>query len=87
MCIHPLHIENKHPRPALMRLTFDANEHELVEGQGAVVGHNISGLDAAQVDLAEVLLAGETGQGHISQVRLGVFCHFEGEKKRQEDMN
>lgn len=70
-----------------MLLTFDANEHELVEGQGAVVGHNIGGLDAAQADLAEVLLAGETGQGHISQVCLGVFCHFEGEKMRQEDIN
>lgn len=63
-------------------LTFDANEHELVERQCTVVGHNIGGLHTAQADLAEVLLAGETRQGHISQVCLGVFCHFEGEKMR-----
>ncbi len=66
-----------------MFLTFDANEHELVERQGAVVGHNISGLHAAQVDLAEVLLAGETCQRHLSQVCSGVLCHFEEHKIRQ----
>lgn len=65
-------------------LTFNTDEHELVERQGAVVGHNISGLDAAQIDLAEVLFASETRQGHISQVWIsGVFCHFEGERMSQ----
>lgn len=53
---------------SLVFLTFNTDEHELVERQGAVVGHNIGGLYAAQVDLAEVLFAGETCQGHISQV-------------------
>ena len=58
-----------------MSLTFDANQHELVERQRAVVGHDVRGLDAAQVDLAEVLLAGEAGQGHVGQVVFGVFGH------------
>lgn len=52
----------------LTLLTFDANEHELVERKGTVVGHNLGGLHAAQADLAEVLFAGETRQGHVSQV-------------------
>lgn len=69
---------------SLVFLTFNTDEHELVERQGAVVGHNIGGLDAAQVDLAEVLFAGETRQGHISQVRISrVFRHFEGERTSQ----
>lgn len=51
-----------------MLLTFDADEHELVERQRAVVGHNLGRLDAAQIDFAEVLFAGQTCQGHISQV-------------------
>lgn len=71
-----------------MRLTFDANEHELVERQRAVVGHNIGGFHVAQVDLAEVLLAREARQGHVSQVGFGMFCHFEGEKtERTGDIN
>lgn len=53
--------------------TFDPDEHELVERQSAVVGHNICGLHTAQVDLAEVLLAGEARQGHVGQI--GVFGH------------
>lgn len=63
---------------SLVFLTFDANEHELVERHGTVIGHDIGGLHTAQADLAKVLLAGETGQGHIGQVCFGVFCHFEG---------
>lgn len=59
-------------------LTFDTNEHELVVRQRAVVGHNFGGLDAAQADLAEVLLTSEAGQSHIGQVCLGVFGHFGG---------
>lgn len=51
-----------------MLLTFDANEHELVERQRTVVGHDLSGLHAAQADLAEVLFAGETRQGYVGQV-------------------
>lgn len=53
---------------SLTLLTFDANEHELVERQRTVVGHNLGGLHAAQVDLAEVLFAGETRQSHVGQV-------------------
>lgn len=53
---------------SLMLLTFDANEHELVERQRTVVGHDLSGLHAAQADLAEVLFAGETRQGYVGQV-------------------
>lgn len=49
-------------------LTFDADEHELVERQRAIVGHNLGRLDTAQIDFAEVLFAGQTCQGHISQV-------------------
>lgn len=60
-----------------LSLTFDANKHELVERQGAVVSHNIGRLDTSQADLAEVLLAGEACQGHVSQV--GVLCHWVGE--------
>ena len=54
-------------------LTLDADQHELVEGQGAVVGDHLSGLDAAQADLAEVLLAGQAGQCCVGQV--GVLGH------------
>lgn len=61
-------------------LTFDANEHELVEGQRAVVSHDFGGLCAAQVDLAEVLLAGKTRQGYVGQV--GVLRHWVGQKTR-----
>lgn len=64
-------------------LTFDANEHELVVRQRAVVGHHLGGLDAAQADFAEVLLAGEAGQGHIGQVCPGVFCHFGGKRIKE----
>lgn len=63
-----------------MLLTFDANEHELVERQRTVVGHDLSGLHAAQADLAEVLFAGETRQGYVGQVWSGMFGHFEGRK-------
>lgn len=78
--IHHLLVENKHIHTddSLALLTFDTNEHELVVRQRAVVGHDFGGLDAAQADLAEVLLAGEAGQGHIGQVCLGVFGHFDG---------
>lgn len=41
-------------------LTFNANEHELLERHSTVVGHNIRGLRTTKVDLAEVFLAGET---------------------------
>ena len=61
-----------------MLLTFDSNEHELVKRQRTVVGHNLSGLHAAQVDFAEVLFAGETRQGHVGQVWSGMFGHFVG---------
>lgn len=61
-------------------LTFDTNEHELVVRQSAVVGHHLRGLDAAQADFAEVLLAGEAGEGHVGQVRPGVFGHCATER-------
>lgn len=71
-----------------MFLTFDANEHELVERQRAVVGHNFGGFHTAQVDLAEVLLAGETRQGHVGQVCSGVFRHLKKkEEKTRREMN
>lgn len=62
-------------------LTFDADEHELVEGQRAVVGHDVGGFHAAQADLAEILLAGEARQGLVGQVGFGVFRHFEKRKR------
>lgn len=62
------HVYKTNTDVSLMLLTFDANEHELVERQRTVVGHNLSGLHAAQVDLAEVLFAGETCQGHVGQI-------------------
>ena len=62
-------------------LTLDADQHELVEGQGAVVGDHLGGLDAAQADLAEVLLAGQAGQRRVGQV--GVLGHWEREGPRQ----
>lgn len=74
---------NKHTVHCLLFLTFDANEHELVERQCTVVGHNIGGFHTAQADLAEVLLAGETRQGHISQICFGVFCHFSGKENQR----
>lgn len=55
-------------------LTFNANQHEFIKRQRTVVGHNICGLHTAQVDLAKVLLAGESCQGHVSQV--GMFGHL-----------
>lgn len=61
-------------------LTFDADEHEFVEGQCAVVGHHLGGLDAAQVDLAEVLLAGQARQRRVRQV--GVLGHWVGHERR-----
>lgn len=64
-------------------LTFDANKHELVERQSAVVRHNVGGLHAAQADLAKVFLAGEAGQGDVGKVR--VFCHWAGGRKKKED--
>lgn len=66
-----------------MLLTFDANEHELVERHWTVVGHNLSGLHTAQADLAEVLFAGKTCQGHVGQVWSGMFGHFVGRKMYQ----
>lgn len=62
------HVYNTNTDTSPMPLTFDADQHELVERQRAVVGHNLSRFHAAQVDLAEVLFAGQTCQGHISQV-------------------
>lgn len=62
------HVYKTNADASLVLLTFDANEHELVERQRTVVGHNLSGLHAAQADLAEVLFAGETRQGHVGQI-------------------
>lgn len=62
------HVYNTNTDASSRLLTFDANQHELVERQRAVVGHNLGRLHAAQVDLAEVLFTGQTCQGHVGQV-------------------
>ena len=56
-----------------MQLTFDLQQHELLVRHGAVVGHLLRDADTAQVDVAEVLLAGETSQSHLGETR--VFIH------------
>ena len=38
--------------------TFDVHQHEVLVRHSAVVGHLLGDVDAAQVDTAEVLLAG-----------------------------
>ena len=43
-------------------LTFDLHEHEVLVGRGAVVGHLLGDVDAAQADPAEVFLGGQAGQ-------------------------
>lgn len=48
-------------------LTFDLQEHEFLVWHGAVVGRLLRDVDAAQVDIAEVLLAGQAGQGHLRE--------------------
>lgn len=68
MSVHPI---NPLPSEAIQDpatlLTFDLQEHELLVGHGAVVGHLLGDIDAAQVDVAEVLLAGQTGQSHVRE--------------------
>lgn len=55
-------------------LTFDLQQHELLVRHGAVVGHLLGDVDTAQVDVAEVLLAGQTGQSHVGEAG-GVLAH------------
>lgn len=54
--------------------TFDLQQHELLVRYGAVVGHLLGDVDAAQVDVAEVLLAGQAGQSHVREAG-GVLAH------------
>lgn len=66
-------------------LTFNANQHEFIKRQRTVVGHNLCGLHAAQVDLAKVLLAGESCQGHVGQV--GMFGHLIGKSREKSSLS
>ena len=52
-------------RRGTARLTFDLHEHEVLVGRGAVVGHLLGDVDAAQADPAEVLLGGQAGQRRL----------------------
>lgn len=69
-----------HHRTLKTQLTFDLQEHELLVGHSAVVGHLLGDVDAAQVDVAEVLLAGQTSQSHVGEARVLIHC---GEVNRQ----
>lgn len=57
-----------------IQLTFDLQEHEFLVGHGAVVGRLFWDVDTSQVDAAEVLLAGETGQSHVGETRVFIHC-------------
>lgn len=65
--INPLPISTEAIQDLATLLTFDLQEHELLVGHGAVVGHLLGDIDAAQVDVAEVLLAGQTSQSHVRE--------------------
>lgn len=65
-------------------MTFDLYEHEVLEGQGAVVGRLLAGGDVTQTHAAEALLAGQTGQRRLRVLRAFEICSDDRGKRLLE---
>ena len=66
------------------QLTFDLQEHELLVRHSTVVGHLLRDVDTAQIDVAEVLLAGKTSQSHLRETRVLIHCREQNIKTDEE---
>lgn len=66
-------------------LTFDLHQHEVLIRHGAVVGHLLCDVDAAQTHAAEVFFAGQTCQSGLRV--LGGLSHWNEKEEDALDKN
>jgi len=78
------HVNYQHS--LFIQLTFDLQKHEFLVWHGTVVGHLLRDANTAQVDVAEVLLAGQTGESHFRETRVLIHCReHRGAQTQQRD--